>query len=82
VEVRRCAGRLRIEVRDTGPGFSLESALASRASPRGGRGLRNVRDRLQGYFGERAEMTCDRIGDMTSVALSLPFLTEVPEAVH
>jgi LytS/YehU family sensor histidine kinase len=82
VEVRRCGDRLRIEVRDTGPGFSLEDALTSPGSPRaGGRGLRNVRDRLRGYFGERARMTSDRepAQGTTRVALDLPFLTEVPE---
>ena len=81
VDVRRCADRLRVEVRDTGPGFSLDRALAAPASPRGGRGLRNVRDRLHGYFGESAAITCDGGADVTRVVLTLPFLTEPPEAL-
>jgi LytS/YehU family sensor histidine kinase len=67
------ASGLRIAVGDNGPGFP---AAAMRAFPpgNGGYGLRNIRERLQGHFGETASLTVDRdtrLG-MTVVSVRLP----------
>jgi GAF domain-containing protein len=67
------ASGLRIAVGDNGPGFP---STATRALPagNGGYGLRNIRERLQGHFGETASLTVDRdtaLG-MTVVSLRLP----------
>jgi anti-sigma regulatory factor (Ser/Thr protein kinase) len=67
------ASALRIAVGDNGPGFP---AAAARALPvgDGGYGLRNIRERLQGHFGETASLTVDRdtaLG-MTVVSVRLP----------
>jgi len=67
------ASELRIAVGDNGPGFP---AAAMRAFPpgNGGYGLRNIRERLQGHFGETASLTVDRdttLG-MTVVSVRLP----------
>ncbi|HWR52256.1 MAG TPA: histidine kinase, partial [Bryobacteraceae bacterium] len=64
---------LRIEVRDTGPGFS-ESALSQPQRPVAGYGLRNVSDRLLGYFGDAAHLSIGRdpACDMTLVSIEMP----------
>jgi len=53
-------GRIRLEVHDTGPGPSPEGA-APGLRPDGERfGLRSIRDRLAGHFGEAATLTLTR----------------------
>ncbi len=82
VEVRAeiLDGRLRIEVRDNGPGFT-ESALRP-PRPAGGYGLRNVRERLGGYFGDAARLSIgrDAARDMTLVSIEMPVSTPAAAA--
>ena len=49
-------GRLWIEVFDNGPGFPLDFALAGSAAVQPGYGLRNIAERLRGYYGESAQL--------------------------
>jgi len=67
------ASGLRIAVGDNGPGFP---AGVARALPpgNGGYGLRNIRERLQGHFGETAGLAVDRdtAAGMTVVSVCLP----------
>ena len=76
VEALRCSGSLEIRVLDNGPGFSEEGAGAA-PGPRGsssGFGLRNVRERLAGYFGDQASLRIGRDAGrgLTVVSLTLP----------
>ena len=57
---------LRVEVRDTGPGFDLTAVPA-------GRGLDNLVERLQVLFGDSAGLRVFRRDDQTVVELVLPF---------
>jgi two-component system, LytTR family, sensor kinase len=69
VEARRVDEQLHILVSDNGPGFSPQKTGASR-----GRGLSNIRARLQQLYGAAAELRflpADR--QMTTVAMILPF---------
>jgi LytS/YehU family sensor histidine kinase len=73
VRVEVSASGLRLAVGDNGPGFP---AVAARAFPpdNGGFGLRNIRERLEGHFGDAASLTIDRdtaLG-MTVVSIHLP----------
>jgi signal transduction histidine kinase len=52
-------GRLVLEVRDTGPGLDCETTRAKRSDGESF-GLRSVRDRLSGHFGDRATLTLER----------------------
>jgi signal transduction histidine kinase len=63
--------RVLIEVRDSGPGFAAGSAGADGA---GGHGLRNIRERLRGYFGDGAELRTgrDEAREMTLVSVDMP----------
>jgi signal transduction histidine kinase len=64
--------RLRIEVRDSGPGFDDRATRDLPSS--GGYGLRNVRDRLSGYFGREGQLMIGRDdrGGMTVVSVEMP----------
>ena len=59
-------GRLRVEVRDDGPGFN-----AAAAQP--GHGLSLLRDRLELLFKRLARLTIDGTPGATSVAIDLPY---------
>ena len=80
VEVRasRRGDRLVVAVSDNGPGFSAAALAAKGAAPgpRGGYGLSNIRQRLDGYFGADAALTIDRDDEhgRTVVAMSLPIV--------
>jgi Histidine kinase len=69
--------RLAIDVRDNGPGLddTPEGAAAAR---RGGEqfGLRSVRDRLRGHFGDAATFTLTRDArrGMTSATIDMPYV--------
>ena len=76
VEALRRSDSLEIRVLDNGPGFSEEGAGASREpkTSSSGFGLRNVRERLAGYFGDRASLRIgrDAARGLTVVSLTLP----------
>jgi len=65
VLAQQMEGRLQIEVSDTGPGFSLESAPA-------GHGLDNLRNRLAVLFGDSAHLEVIRHEGRTIVRIVLP----------
>jgi signal transduction histidine kinase len=71
VVVRTTSDRITVEVRDTGPG-----ADAPDVQPREGEGfgLRSVRERLQGHFGDRASLslTRDESAGMTIARIVMP----------
>jgi signal transduction histidine kinase len=60
---------LRVEVSDNGPGFPPGFSLGG-DSP--GHGLRNIAERLKGYYGAAASLGWDRHQGMTRVALAIP----------
>lgn len=80
VEIRagRRDDRIQIQVLDNGPGFQRTESVDSEAAPaekaNGGYGLRNVRQRLQGYFGEAAELKVerDKLDNLTVVSVEMP----------
>ncbi len=66
---------LRIDVLDNGPGFRLDDTLVTSADAKqGGYGLKNVRQRLQGYFGDagKLEVSRDELTGHTRVSISMP----------
>jgi LytS/YehU family sensor histidine kinase len=71
VIVRTTSDQVTVEVRDTGPG-----ADAPTVQPREGEGfgLRNVRERLRGHFGDRAtlSLTRDRSAGVTVARIVMP----------
>jgi signal transduction histidine kinase len=81
VSVDACQDRLRIEVRDNGPGFE-ESAIRAFRSPGDGHGLRSVRERLRGYFGDAARLgiSRDETPGMTVVSVEMPRTAHAVEA--
>jgi anti-sigma regulatory factor (Ser/Thr protein kinase) len=81
VTAREESGRLVMSVADNGPGFS-EADPPSPARPRGGYGLVNIRQRIEGYFGSQAALSVDRSGGVTTVSVTLPLLRQEPRAPH
>jgi signal transduction histidine kinase len=80
VKVEVSESRIRIEVRDNGPGF--ESAAFFEQSETG-YGLRNIRERLQGYFGDDGRLCIgrdDALG-MTLVSVEMPLAAQPLEAI-
>jgi signal transduction histidine kinase len=79
IEVRasRQDGTLRIEVRDSGPGFADGGADALHTP---GHGLKNVQDRLRAHFGQDGRLTFgrDKGASMTTVSIAMPFLLTAP----
>ena len=70
--------RLVVSVADNGPGFGdTDRPAASRA--RGGYGLVNVRQRLDGYFGASAALSLTRTDGVTAVSISLPLIRQEPK---
>ena len=79
VDARAQDDRLVIVVADNGPGFlDAESCPAPRE--RGGYGLVNVRQRLEGYFGSTARLSVERTGTLTVVSISMPIVRHEPRA--
>lgn len=72
-------GRLVLEVRDTGPGLAT-SADAARRVDGESFGLRSVRDRLQGHFGDRAALSLRRDEDrqLTVARIDMPLMAGHP----
>lgn len=83
VEVRAAVSesQLRIEVRDNGPGVQERHAGGSEHDE-SAFGLRNIRERLQGYFGDSARLGIgrDTIRDMTLVTVEMPVAARTKEA--
>lgn len=79
VSARRDGTRLSVVVEDNGPGFPPDAAIDAdprRAAPgRGGYGLANVRQRLEGYFGDAAALVVarDAARGRTVVSIEMPF---------
>jgi LytS/YehU family sensor histidine kinase len=70
-----------IAVRDNGPGFQKSQRPRTQAG-RGGYGLRNVRERLQGHFGDAARLSIgrDTTRQLTVVSVEMP-AAPVPDRV-
>ena len=62
-------GQLRLEVCDSGPGFPPDFSLENGSE---GHGLRNVMERLRGYYGDAARLSWESRRDGTRVTLVLP----------
>ena len=67
---------LRIEVSDNGPGFPPGFSLGDDVS---GHGLRNIAERLKGYYGAEAGLKWERANEITRVTLAMP--CQVPAGV-
>jgi two-component system, sensor histidine kinase YesM len=80
VRAREESGRLVVSVVDNGSGFSEDAAAPART--RGGYGLINIRQRLEGYFESNAALTVDRDqgAGMTTVSVTLPLLRQEPRS--
>jgi signal transduction histidine kinase len=81
IEAGRARGRLWVEVRDNGPGFPADQ---EQDAPRHGHGLRNVRERLRGHFGQEARLVVERSASerLTLVRIEMPYLTAPPTEVQ
>ena len=62
------AGILTIEVCDNGPGFPPGFTLNGGS----GHGLRNVAERIHGYYGDAARLQWNRDDALTRVCLTIP----------
>jgi signal transduction histidine kinase len=62
-------GRLSVEILDNGPGFPPSFSLQR---PGDSHGLRNVAERLRGYYGDSARLSWESGGSGTRVVLTLP----------
>ena len=63
------AEALCIEVCDNGPGFPTGFSLAA---PGSGHGLRNIAERLSGYYGDSARISWENQAEGTMVRLQIP----------
>jgi LytS/YehU family sensor histidine kinase len=61
-------GSVTIHVTDNGPGFPPAFCLETS----NGHGLRNVAERLSGYYGATARLTWENLPEGTRVSLELP----------
>ncbi len=75
VKARKSGSRVRIEVRDNGPGFEREDDELTRGT---GFGLRNIKERLVGYFEDDSlfEQRRDESAGETLVAIEIPYRSE------
>ena len=62
-------GRISVEVFDSGPGFPPNFSLQARGESHG---LRNVAERLRGYYGDSARLSWESVGNRTRVVLTFP----------
>ncbi len=88
VDARERSGRLVMSVTDNGPGFREEDQAPFDVAPgrpsraRGGYGLVNIRQRLEGYFGPDAVLSVARMDGLTVVSVELPLLRQEPRTPH
>jgi signal transduction histidine kinase len=68
LRVTATADSLQVEVLDSGPGFPDGFSLTA---PDNGHGLRNIAERLRGYYGDRACLSWKN-GPYTRVAITMP----------
>ena len=68
LHIRVTASAATIEVSDNGPGFPPDFDLAGSA----GYGLRNIAERLKGYYGDSAQLSWERVSNSTRVLLRVP----------
>ncbi len=78
VDAHADGDQLVVSVADNGPGFS-ESDLPAAPRARGGYGLLNVRQRLEGYFGPAAALAVTPRDGMTVVSVALPIVRQEPK---
>jgi signal transduction histidine kinase len=70
-------GRVTLEVRDSGPGIGSSEGADSAGE---NFGLRSVRDRLRGHFGDDASLALTRDGEITVARIDLPLIeVHVPQ---
>jgi signal transduction histidine kinase len=74
VRAARANGRVTLEVRDTGPG--LDNDARTGAGSGESFGLRSVRERLHGHFGERASLDLRREQGATIARIELPLVDD------
>jgi signal transduction histidine kinase len=81
VDARRDGKRVRIVVSDNGPGLDPDRRPVTHAR-RGGYGLANIRQRLDGYFGPEAALIVERdpLRGLTVATVLLPFLAHEPQS--
>jgi hypothetical protein len=77
VTARQEAGCVLMSVNDNGPGFR-EGDVPAPVRGRGGYGLVNIRQRLEGYFGAAATLSVDCSPGTTTVSITLPLLRQEP----
>jgi two-component sensor histidine kinase len=68
VQARARDGLLVVEVADNGPGFPPDFSLEAAA----GHGLRNIAERLKGYYGEAARLRWENTAGGARVVLEIP----------
>ena len=66
-----------VDVYDNGPGFPAGFSLAA---PGEGHGLRNIAERLSGYYGDSARVLCENLPEGTRVRLRIPQRAEGVQA--
>jgi len=72
LSARLVDGALGIDVFDNGPGFPAGFSLAAASSNGSGYGLRNVAERLRGYYGDAAHLGWECGGEGTRVRMRIP----------
>jgi signal transduction histidine kinase len=79
VHASSSSGRVVLEVRDTGPGIGSAGGTESAGESFG---LRSVRDRLRGHFGDDASLDLRREGEVTVARIDLPLVEIHGSQVH
>jgi signal transduction histidine kinase len=69
VHAASSVGRMILEVRDTGPGIGPSGGAEAEGE---GFGLRSVRDRLRGHFGDQASLSLTRDAEVTVARIDMP----------
>ncbi len=71
--------KLWITVWDNGPGFEIGKESSKKNSTSAGVGLENIRNRLNGYFGEQAELSFNSVEIGTEAQLMIPVVEQVKQ---